>query len=91
MIFSILAAAFCAAAALAAYPYLPEGAGPWAVGAAYLAGIATNFWHSQDEIAHQWRVERTFTPRMSADQRDTHYAGWQRAVERSKGWITDGA
>jgi glycerol kinase len=58
-----------------------------ALGAAYLAGLATNFWHSQDEIARQWRVERTFTPRMSADQRDTLYAGWQRAVERSKGWI----
>ena len=53
--------------------------------------LAAEFNHSQDEIARQWRVERTFTPRMSADQRDTLYAGWQRAVERSKGWITDGA
>ncbi|MBI1256639.1 MAG: glycerol kinase GlpK [Chloroflexi bacterium] len=58
-----------------------------ALGAAYLAGLATNFWHSQEEIARQWRVERTFEPKMSAEQRDSLYAGWQRAVERAKGWI----
>ncbi|MCZ2095145.1 MAG: glycerol kinase GlpK, partial [Anaerolineae bacterium] len=57
-----------------------------ALGAAYLAGLATNFWHSQGEIARQWRVERTFEPRMSADQRESLYRGWQRAVERAKGW-----
>ncbi len=58
-----------------------------ALGAAYLAGLATNFWHSQTEIAQQWQVERTFDPNMSADQRESLYAGWQRAVERSKGWV----
>ncbi len=57
-----------------------------ALGAAYLAGLATGFWASQDEIARQWQVERTFEPRMSADERDTLYAGWQRAVERAKAW-----
>ena len=59
-----------------------------ALGAAYLAGLATNFWHSQEEIARQWRVERMFEPKMSGEQRDTLYAGWQRAVERAKGWIS---
>ena len=59
-----------------------------ALGAAYLAGLATNFWHSQDEIARQWRVERTFEPKMSGEQRDALYAGWQRAVERAKGWLS---
>ncbi len=57
-----------------------------ALGAAYLAGLASGFWSSQAEIAHQWQVERTFDPQMSADQRDTLYAGWQRAVERSRDW-----
>ena len=57
-----------------------------ALGAAYLAGLATGFWGSQEEIAAQWQVERTFEPRMSADQRDSLYAGWQRAVERSRDW-----
>ncbi len=57
-----------------------------ALGAAYLAGLATSFWHSQTEIAQQWRVERAFEPNMSADQRESLYAGWQKAVERTRGW-----
>ena len=59
------------------------------IGAAYLAGLASGFWSSQEEIAQQWQVERTFEPRMTADQRDSLYAGWQRAVERAKGWESD--
>ncbi len=57
-----------------------------ALGASYLAGLATGFWSSQEEIASQWQVERTFEPAMSDTERDSLYAGWQRAVERSKGW-----
>jgi glycerol kinase len=57
-----------------------------ALGAAYLAGLATGYWPSQDEIAKQWAVERTFEPSMSAEMRDSLYADWQRAVERAKGW-----
>jgi glycerol kinase len=57
-----------------------------ALGAAYLAGLATGFWSSQEEIAGQWAVEQTFEPQMSADERQSLYAGWQEAVERAKGW-----
>ncbi len=57
-----------------------------ALGAAYLAGLATGFWGSQAEIAGQWQVERVFEPQMSADQRESLYAGWQRAVERARDW-----
>ncbi|NDJ75465.1 MAG: glycerol kinase GlpK [Chloroflexi bacterium] len=57
-----------------------------ALGAAYLAGLATGFWSSPQVIADQWRIERTFEPRMAASQRDTLIAGWQRAVERAQGW-----
>ena len=57
-----------------------------ALGAAYLAGLAVGYWASQAEIAAQWSVERTFEPAMSADQRDSLYAGWGRAIERAKGW-----
>jgi glycerol kinase len=56
-----------------------------ALGAAYLAGLATGFWSSQGQLTHQWAVEKTFEPQMSADERDTLYAGWQRAVERARG------
>ena len=57
-----------------------------ALGAAYLAGLATGFWSSQDEIGRQQGIEATFEPSMSADERDSLYAGWRRAVERAQGW-----
>ncbi len=60
-----------------------------ALGAAYLAGLATGIWESQDEIATQWQLERTFEPRMSADRRDALYAGWQAAVERARAWADE--
>jgi glycerol kinase len=64
----------------------PKVAETTALGAAYLAGLATGFWKSQQEVAEQWAVDRTFEPQMSADQRDALYAGWKRAVERSLQW-----
>ncbi|MEL6269678.1 MAG: glycerol kinase GlpK, partial [Chloroflexota bacterium] len=57
-----------------------------ALGAAYLAGLATGFWESQDELADRWELDRAFEPQMSTDQRDALYADWKRAVERSQGW-----
>jgi glycerol kinase len=57
-----------------------------ALGAAYLAGLATGYWSSQEEIAQQWAVEKTFEPQMSVEQCDSLYGGWKRAVERAKGW-----
>jgi glycerol kinase len=57
-----------------------------ALGAAYLAGLAVGYWGSLGEIQKQWQVETVFEPQMSADQRDTLYHGWQRAVERSRAW-----
>jgi len=60
-----------------------------ALGAAYLAGLATGFWGSQEEIARQWQLERSFDPVMSADQLESLYSGWQRAVERASHWAED--
>ena len=57
-----------------------------ALGAAYLAGLAVGFWPDVRSLADQWTIERTFEPRMAADERDALIAGWQRAVERAKGW-----
>ncbi len=58
-----------------------------ALGAALLAGLATGVWQSLDDIARQWQVNREFVPHMSADQRETLYAGWKRAVARARDWI----
>lgn len=60
-----------------------------ALGAAYLAGIAVGYWDSQDEIQKKWRIEKTFEPQMGEDERESMYAGWKRAVERSRAWIED--
>ena len=57
-----------------------------ALGAVYLAGLAVGFWRSPEEIAAHWALEREFTPKMSADQREALYAGWRKAVERARGW-----
>jgi glycerol kinase len=58
-----------------------------ALGAAYLAGLAVGYWESTEQIAAQWAAEKTFAPRMSAEERDSRYHGWQRAVERAKAWL----
>jgi glycerol kinase len=57
-----------------------------ALGAAYLAGLATGLWHNTDEIGQQWKSSASYNPKMSADERETLYANWKRAVERSRGW-----
>ncbi|MBO0781089.1 MAG: glycerol kinase GlpK [Ktedonobacteraceae bacterium] len=64
----------------------PKVAETTALGAAYLAGLATGFWSSPQEVAEHWAVDRTFEPQMSKDQRDALYSGWKRAVERALGW-----
>ncbi len=58
-----------------------------ALGAAYLAGLAVGYWESPEQIAAQWAAEKVFTPRMSADERESRYRGWQRAVERARAWL----
>ncbi len=55
-----------------------------ALGAAYLAGLATGFFKSLDELQKFWRAERVFEPRMSADQRETLFSGWEKAVARCR-------
>ncbi len=57
-----------------------------ALGAAYLAGLASGFWESTDTIARQWSIDRTFEPRRSKDEIDALRNDWNRAVERAKGW-----
>jgi glycerol kinase len=57
-----------------------------AMGAAFLAGLAVGFWKDKDEIAAKWNVDRTFKPTMAADLREAKYAGWVKAVARSRDW-----
>ncbi|HST87012.1 MAG TPA: glycerol kinase GlpK, partial [Ktedonobacterales bacterium] len=57
-----------------------------ALGAAYLAGLATGFWRDQAEIASHWALDRAFIPAMPAAERDRLYAGWRKAVSRVRDW-----
>ena len=57
-----------------------------ALGAAYLAGLATGFWNDEQDLSRQLRIARRFEPAMEAGRREELYAGFERAVERAKGW-----
>jgi glycerol kinase len=57
-----------------------------ALGAAYLAGLATGFWVSESEVAAQWKVERRFLPNMDPAERRERLGQWRRAVERARAW-----
>ena len=58
-----------------------------ALGAAYLAGLAVNFWKNQDELIENWQLERTFHPTMSSSTRTLKYANWKKAVSKSMHWV----
>jgi glycerol kinase len=57
-----------------------------ALGAAYLAGLATGFWASPDALRAKREGDVRFEPRMDAAERKERRELWQRAVERSKNW-----
>ncbi|NLI90618.1 MAG: glycerol kinase GlpK [Peptococcaceae bacterium] len=60
-----------------------------ALGAAYLAGLATGFWNSQSELVKQYGINRTFEPLMPVVLRQKYYKGWQKAVMRVKEWESE--
>ena len=61
-----------------------------ALGAAYLAGLATGFWGGQEEIEGNWACERTFEPAVSQERRQELLKGWRRAVRCAVAWARDG-
>ena len=65
---------------------VPEVAETTALGASYLAGIATGYW-SRDWVRDGWREGARYEPRMNADERESLLAEWHRALERAHGWV----
>ena len=57
-----------------------------ALGAAYLAGLATGVWKDTAEIEENRKVDKIFVPSMPSDIRNKKYSDWKRAVERSRNW-----
>jgi glycerol kinase len=57
-----------------------------ALGAAYLAGLAVGFWKNRDEVSRAWQADRTFEPRMSADETAHRRSRWNEALSRARDW-----
>ncbi len=60
--------------------YRPECIETTALGAAYLAGLATGYYGSKEEIRENWQLGKAFTPSMKKDEREKLLKGWQRAI-----------
>ncbi|CAN5358934.1 glycerol kinase GlpK [soil metagenome] len=57
-----------------------------ALGAAYLAGLATGLWSGGEEISAHWQVDKTFEPSLAEAARNSKLARWREAIERSRRW-----
>jgi glycerol kinase len=57
------------------------------LGAAYAAGLAVGYWADLEALRHNWHRAAQWQPTMDAKRRETEYANWQAAVERTFGWI----
>ena len=66
--------------------YRPKCIETTALGAAYLAGLATGYWESKEDVINNWQVEKTFTPDMDEEKRSELLAGWKKAVNCVRGW-----
>ena len=57
-----------------------------ALGAAYLAGLATGVWRDLNDIKGQWTLDKLYEPQMEAARARELVDGWHKAVERARGW-----
>ena len=58
-----------------------------ALGAAYLAGLASGFWKGTEELKEQWVADRSYEPEFEQDFRQELLRNWQKALERSGSWL----
>jgi len=64
----------------------PECIETTALGAAYLAGLATGYWTSEEDIRQNWKLRRAYLPQMEEEKRKELIHGWDKAVGRSLKW-----
>ena len=57
------------------------------LGAAYAAGLAVDFWPDPESLRKQWQVDKIWQPQIGEAERTQGYMGWQKAVERTLGWV----
>lgn len=60
-----------------------------ALGAAYLAGLATGVWKDLQDIKEQWTLDKLYTPQMEKEKTEKYYREWRKAVERAEGWMEE--
>ncbi|KGQ63104.1 glycerol kinase [Gallibacterium anatis 7990] len=60
-----------------------------ALGAAYLAGLATGFWKDLEELRDKASIERTFLPDQNEAKQQRRYKGWKKAVKRALEWAKE--
>ncbi|HKZ12668.1 MAG TPA: glycerol kinase GlpK [Solirubrobacterales bacterium] len=58
-----------------------------ALGAAFVAGLATDFWSGTDELRERWAEDKRWEPAMDAAERERRYGQWKKAVERTFDWV----
>jgi glycerol kinase len=58
-----------------------------ALGAAYAAGLAVDYWHDISELRENWGQDRIWTPAMDTTQREKLYTDWKKAVSRTFDWV----
>ena len=60
-----------------------------AMGAAYLAGLAVGYWKDREDVIANQKIERTFMPQISEEERSERIKGWKKAVKRANDWAKD--
>ena len=58
-----------------------------ALGAAYAAGLAVDYWKGLEEIETNWKEDRIWQPNMSEVERSSQYKLWKKAVTKSFDWL----
>lgn len=69
--------------------YRPECIETTALGAAYLAGLATGYWKSREEIRENWQLEKEFMHEMGEERREMLLKGWKKAVKCALAWTEE--
>ena len=60
-----------------------------AMGAAYLAGLATGYWENKEDVKQNWAIDRIFHPQIEAEKRQKMLKGWKKAVRYAHGWAKE--
>ncbi|KLU73776.1 MAG: hypothetical protein RHS_0632 [Robinsoniella sp. RHS] len=60
-----------------------------AMGAAYLAGLAVEYWNNKESVIQNWQVDRVFKPAMAEKERLKKIKGWDKAVKYAFGWAKE--